>query len=260
MLATIAAASAVAALAGGLVLEARVRTGLPLAILSRDWRRLGWARATVLTCCNAALRCWAAFDPFVERPIYRSDREIEAIAPGAGRLKRRWREVAGEAGRMVARGLAAAQSCHQSCQITDDRWDMCLLKRHGEPFSPEALARMPETCRLLAGMGVEMALLSRLAPGTTLPVHTGPSFAVLRYHLCLEGDGLASIRVGDQLYRWRPGEHVVFDETVPHAAHNPRHAGPRLVLFADVVRPLAGLAPVLRAAERATAGMHGWVA
>lgn len=237
------------------LMEARHRTGLPVRDLARDWRHLGWPRAAVLACSNLALRFWAAFDTFPQRPVYRTDREIEAIAPGAAGLKRCWTVVAGEA---HAARFSRAQSAHAACQITNDAWDMFMLKRHGEAYDERARRLMPLTCRMLERMGVEMALLSRFAPGTTLPTHTGPSFAVLRYHLCLEGDGRAWIQVGDQRYHWRPGEHVIFDETVPHSAHNPADARPRLVLFADVVRPLAGLAPLLRAAETATAGLHGW--
>jgi quercetin dioxygenase-like cupin family protein len=246
---------AAAALATAVVLEVRLRTGMPMADIADDWRRLGAPRAVALVASNAALRVWGAFDTFHAKTMYRADWEIETICPGATALRRGWRVVREEACR--AR-FGPAQECHDACRITDGSWDMALLKPHGQPFSPRVRALLPQTCQMLTDMGVEMALLSRLQPGTVLPTHTGPSYSVLRYHLCLEGDGRAHIRVGEQVYHWRPGEHVVFDETTPHSAANPVDAGPRLVLFADVVRPLVGLAPVLRAAESLTAGLHGW--
>jgi len=248
----------VAALVAGLVvaavlIEIRQRSQMRWCEIVADWRRFGVGRSAACIASNALLRAYAAFHPFHQRAVYRSDAEIEAIAPGAGALRAAWRVVRDESRRAPYR---AAREMHGGFEITDDAWDIWVLKRHGCEFTLQAARAMPTTCGLLREMGVDMALLSRLAPGTTLPRHTGPSFCFMRYHLCLEGDGRASIEVDGNTYVWHPGEHVVFDETRPHSAHNPPGAAARVVLFADVPRP--GLDWLVRIGTRLTAGAHGW--
>lgn len=238
-----------------IVAEIHLRSQMPWSAIIKDWERFGWGRSAACVVSNAALRVWAAFDAFPQRPLYWSDAEIEAIAPGACQLKRQWRTVRQEA--LTAR-FRRAQEQHTGFDLTEDPWAISVIKEHGRPCSLRALALMPETCRLLSEMGADMALLSRLSPGTRLPRHTGPSFCFLRYHLCLKGDGRAELEVGPVRYRWKEGEHVVFDETLPHAASNPENAEERIVLFVDVPRPLLGLPPLVRLGTRATAEMHGW--
>jgi aspartyl/asparaginyl beta-hydroxylase (cupin superfamily) len=237
------------------VLEIHLRSKMPWLTIIKDWKRFGWRRSAVCVASNAALRVWAAFDTFPQRPLYWSDAEIEAIAPGACALKRRWKVVRAEA--LTAQFLCA-QDQHSGFNLTEDLWGISVLKEHGRPCSIRALSRMPKTCQLLLDMGADMALLSRLSPGTTLPRHTGPSFCFLRYHLCLKGDGRAELEVGPMRYQWKEGEHVIFDETLPHAASNPEDAEDRIVLFVDIPRPIFGLAPLVRCGTRVTADMHGW--
>ena len=239
----------------GVFVEIHLRSHMSWPAIVKDWERFGWGRSAACIVSNAVLRVWGAFDTFPQRPMYRSDAEIEGIAPGACALKHSWRTVRCEALRARFR---PAQNQHSGFDLTTDPWDISVLKEHGRPFSLKALAGMPETCRLLEAMGADMALVSRLSPGTTLPRHTGPSFCFLRYHLCLKGDGRAELEVGPVRYRWEEGGHVIFDETLPHAARNPPDAGERIVLFVDVPRPMVGLPPLVRLGTRCTGQMHGW--
>lgn len=235
--------------------EIKLRSGLPWRELADDWRRFGYGRSGVLLVANAGMRGLAACTGHADRAVYRDDATIERLAPGASELRRRWLDVRREA-RAVR--LARGRDVHGIFDLAD-RWDVALLKPHGGDYTALARAAMPVTCRALAAMGVEMAILSRLAPGARLPTHIGPAYSFLRYHLCLEGDGRAELVVDGERYRWREGEHVVFDETRPHSATNDSPAA-RLVLFADVLRPIGvrGLDSLVRATARATAGWHGW--
>jgi hypothetical protein len=233
------------------LVEIRVRSDMPWPEIWDEWRRFGYARSMACVAANAGLKLWAAFDPFCPQTIWRTG--VHKLVPGSGALRANWRAVLAESERL---SLAPIQNMHGGFQLTRGRWQAFVLKKHGQPFEPDALERMPRTCALLAGMQCEMAMLSNLGVGTRLKRHTGPFYGFLRYHLCLKGDGLAELSVGTEKYRWQPGEHVVFDETQPHSACNLGKVD-RLVLFVDIVRPL-GLGPIVRAGTRLTTGWHGW--
>jgi hypothetical protein len=241
-----------------LLLEAKHRSKLPWDRLLDGYRRFGWPQSAGCVVTNAGLRLWARATGHVDRAVYDTDTQIAAIAPAAAHLRNRWRDVRREALRLLAIDCARAEHVHPSFALTGDLWELAVLKRHGRPFTPRARALMPATCALLARMDAEMALLSRLAPGTVIQTHCGPSYAFLRYHLCLVSDGRASITVGDVRYEWAEGHHVVFDETLPHSARNDSPDVHRLVLFVDLPRPLLGLPALLPVACRLTADMHRW--
>jgi beta-hydroxylase len=61
----------------------------------------------------------------------------------------------------------------------------------------------------------------------------------MRYHLGLvtPNDDGCYIEVDGQVYSWRDGEDVIFDETFIHKAEN-RTDVERLILFCDVARPM----------------------
>jgi ornithine lipid ester-linked acyl 2-hydroxylase len=73
-----------------------------------------------------------------------------------------------------------------------------------------------------------------------LPPHRGPYNGVLRLHLGLivpEPREQLGIRVEKDLYRWKEGEAVVFDDAYEHEAWN-RTSHTRVVLFVDFRKPL----------------------
>lgn len=95
------------------------------------------------------------------------------------------------------------------------------------PITSNIAHRHPEIINLM---------VSRLPPGTTLPLHRGPFKGVLRYHMglyCPPGD--IGIKVHGQTYHWKQGKGVVFDDTLWHTAWN-HGTEDRVVLFADVLR------------------------
>ena len=101
-------------------------------------------------------------------------------------------------------------------------------------------------------------MFSILEPGKHLPPHRGPYNGVLRLHLGLivpEPREQLGIRVEKEVYRWKEGEAVIFDDAYEHEAWN-RTPHTRVVLFVDFVKPLRfpGQCPQLAAA--ASGGVH----
>jgi aspartyl/asparaginyl beta-hydroxylase (cupin superfamily) len=83
-------------------------------------------------------------------------------------------------------------------------------------------------------------MYSILEPGKYLPPPRGPYNGVLRLHLGLivpEPRDMLGIRVGNEIYRWREGEVVIFDDAYAHEAWN-RTPHTRVVLFVDFRKPL----------------------
>ena len=124
--------------------------------------------------------------------------------------------------------------------ISRDRgWKTYLLCGYG--FRSAAnIAACPETwaaCRKIPGLIT--AMFSILEPGKHLPPHRGPYNGVLRLHLGLivpQPRDALGIRVDRQIYRWREGEAVVFDDAYEHEAWN-RTPATRVVLFVDFIKP-----------------------
>jgi len=84
------------------------------------------------------------------------------------------------------------------------------------------------------------AMFSILQPGQRLFPHTGPSSAVLRYHLgvhipCPEE---CAIRVANQTRHWEQGRSLILNDYREHEAWNESEQ-PRVVLFVDFKRPVS---------------------
>ena len=125
----------------------------------------------------------------------------------------------------------------------DKRWSVFVLYCYGA--WPEENRRLcPKTCAALEKVPyVNQAFFSILDPGKAIPPHTGPSRAYLRYHLGLRvpKHHPPKIRVKDELYTWKEGESVLFDDSWEHEIYN-QSDGVRAVLIVDVMRPF--VAPV----------------
>jgi beta-hydroxylase len=82
-------------------------------------------------------------------------------------------------------------------------------------------------------------MFSVLPPGSKLTRHLDPVACSLRYHLGLKTPNSDDcfISIDDQIYSWRDGEPLIFDETYLHYAKNnsDKH---RLILMCDVERPM----------------------
>ena len=125
--------------------------------------------------------------------------------------------------------------------ISRDRgWKSFLLAGYGFR-SANNIELCPETwriCQNIPGLITVMYLI--LEPGKHLPPHRGPYNGVLRLHLGLivpEPREQLGIRVEHDVYRWREGEAVIFDDAYEHEAWNyTPHT--RVVLFVDFRKPL----------------------
>jgi len=127
-----------------------------------------------------------------------------------------------------------------SARVAPDKdWKVYPLNIMG--VKPEAFcARCPRTMALLDRIpGLFEAFFSILEGGKSIPAHEGPYRGYLRYHLGLivPEKNPPSIRLKDQVYTWKEGESVLFDDSWDHEVYN-RCDGDRVVLIVDIRRPM----------------------
>jgi aspartyl/asparaginyl beta-hydroxylase (cupin superfamily) len=131
-------------------------------------------------------------------------------------------------------------SVDQASITDDDGWKTYFFVGYGFRSAGNC-ARCPTTAALIDGIpGLTTAFFSILAPGKQIPEHRGPWRGVLRYHLALKVPApaeSAGIEVGGETAHWTEGASLLFDDGYEHRAWNDTD-GVRVVLFADVVRPL----------------------
>lgn len=86
---------------------------------------------------------------------------------------------------------------------------------------------------------VNGAMFTILPPGSKLTRHLDPVACSLRYHLGLQTPNSDDcfISIDDQIYSWRDGKALLFDETYLHFAKNNTDKN-RLILMCDVERPM----------------------
>lgn len=128
-------------------------------------------------------------------------------------------------------------------------WKRFYLKWYGENHA-SARELCPKTVALLEKIPtVKAAMFALLPPGAKLGRHRDPFAGSLRYHLGLvtPNSDECRIYVDGEMYSWRDGEAVLFDETYIHCAENDSDVQ-RIILFCDVERPLR--TPAARAANR----------
>lgn len=172
-------------------------------------------------------------------PIYDS-----AVFPWAQEIEREWPAIRAELERVLTRkeDLPGFHELSKDvATISHDRgWKTFFLCGYG--FRSEANIELcPETWRICQKIpGLITVMYSILEPGKHLPAHRGPYNGVLRLHLGLivpEPRDQLGIRVEQEVYRWREGEAVIFDDAYEHEAWN-RTPHTRVVLFVDFRKPL----------------------
>lgn len=118
-------------------------------------------------------------------------------------------------------------------------WKRFYLKWYGD-YHSSAKKHCPKTIELLQGItSIKAAMFAVLPAGSQLLQHRDPYAGSLRYHLGLitPNSDDCNIMVDGQMYSWRDGEDVLFDETYIHWAEN-KSDKDRLILFCDVERPV----------------------
>lgn len=126
--------------------------------------------------------------------------------------------------------------------LNSDDWSAVYLWRDGR-LVPEAAARFPKTVAAMAGLPLEtipgrapFVLFSKLAPGATIPPHTGFLNTRLVCHLPLIVPPNCRFRVGADERVWEKGKAWVFNDTIEHEAHN-GSGETRVILIFNIWRP-----------------------
>jgi aspartyl/asparaginyl beta-hydroxylase (cupin superfamily) len=169
-------------------------------------------------------------------------------------LESHWTEIRAELDRVLDYQDALPNfqdiSTDQVSITNDDGWKTYFFLGYGFRSQANA-ARCPRTSELLDSIpGLTTAFFSILVPGKRIPEHRGPWRGVLRYHLALrvpEPTAAAGIEVGGEVAHWEEGRSLLFDDGYQHQAWNDT-SGVRVVLFADVLRPMRPAASLLNRA------------
>lgn len=122
-------------------------------------------------------------------------------------------------------------------------WSAYFLWHHGKPVG-EHIARCPRTMAMLEGVPqvairnrAPAAFFSALKPHTRIPPHNGATNCRLTVHLPLIIPPHCALQVGNHVREWTPGELLIFDDTVQHAAWNDSDQL-RVVLIFDIWHPM----------------------
>jgi ornithine lipid ester-linked acyl 2-hydroxylase len=166
------------------------------------------------------------------------------VFPWTRSIEKEWRSIRAELDHVLTRKeeLPAFHELASDVEtISRDRgWKSFLLAGYG--FRSENNIKLcPETWRVCQNIpGLITVMYSILEPGKHLPPHRGPYNGVLRLHLGLivpEPREQLGIRIEHDVYRWREGEAVIFDDAYEHEAWN-YTSQTRVVLFVDFRKPL----------------------
>jgi beta-hydroxylase len=172
-------------------------------------------------------------------PIYDN-----AVFPWTKTIERDWRAVRAELDRVLTRKDELPgfhELATDVATISQDRgWKTFVLAGYSfrSAKNIEVCPRTWAACQNIPGLTTVM--FSILEPGKHLPPHRGPYNGVLRLHLGLivpEPREQLGIRVDKDIYRWREGKAVIFDDAYEHEAWN-RTPHTRVVLFVDFRKPL----------------------
>ncbi|RYF31182.1 MAG: hypothetical protein EOO23_03315 [Comamonadaceae bacterium] len=102
------------------------------------------------------------------------------------------------------------------------------------PLTEAAIGRAPQ---MQVNNRAPVIFFSALKPGTYIPPHNGATNARLTVHLPLIIPPDCGLRVGEETHIWKPGELVLFDDTIRHEAWN-RSTQLRVVLIFDIWHPM----------------------
>jgi beta-hydroxylase len=172
--------------------------------------------------------------------------------PELDALRNHWTVIRDEALKLFDEGYIRSATKYNDLGFNSffkSGWKRFYLKWYDD-FLPSARDLCPQTTELLSKIpSVHAAMFALLPPGARLPSHRDPFAGSLRYHLGLRTPNSEKCRiyVDGELYYWKDGEAVMFDETYIHRAENQTDVQ-RLILFCDVERPLSN--PLARALNR----------
>ncbi len=160
-----------------------------------------------------------------------------AQLPGALALERNFAAI-----REEIKGLAAAEfQAEAEGLMGHGSWDVFLFYERSRK-NEENCARCPVITRIIESSNTVrtqagLLYVSKLAPGTHIKPHRGPTNLRLRCHLGITiPAGDCGLKVGGETRRWQEGRCLVFDDSLEHEAWN-HTAEPRIVLIIDFWHP-----------------------
>ena len=174
-------------------------------------------------------------------------------------LKDNWEVIRDEAMHLFDEGYIRAAERNNDAgfgSFFKKGWKRFYLKWYDNPL-PSAEALCPKTVALVSSIpNIKGAMFALLPGGSHLNPHRDPFAGSLRYHLGLSTPNSDDCRifVDGQVYAWRDGEDVMFDETYVHWVKNETEQT-RVILFCDIERPLSSR--VLTHINRSISGFLG---
>jgi len=157
-------------------------------------------------------------------------------------LKDNWQVIRDEAMHLFDEGYIRAAEKNNDAgfgSFFKKGWKRFYLKWYDKAL-PSAELLCPRTVELVNRIpNVRGAMFALLPGGSHLNPHRDPFAGSLRYHLGLSTPNSDDCRifVDGQIYAWRDGEDVMFDETYVHWVKN-ETPQTRVILFCDIERPL----------------------
>jgi len=158
-------------------------------------------------------------------------------------LRNNWEVIRDEAMHLFDEGYICAAEKNNDAgfgSFFKKGWKRFYLKWYDKPLS-SAQTLCPKTVELVSSIpNVKGAMFALLPGGSHLNPHRDPFAGSLRYHLGLSTPNSEDCRifVDGQVYAWRDGEDVMFDETYVHWVKNETDKT-RVILFCDIERPLS---------------------
>lgn len=168
-------------------------------------------------------------------------------------FKDNWETIREEAQALCDQGYIKASNEYNDIGFNSffrQGWKRFYLKWYEEAL-PSAKSLCPKTVELVNSVPtIKAAMYTLLPPGGKLMLHRDPYAGSLRYHLGLitPNSDQCRIYVDEEMYSWRDGEDVLFDETYLHYAVNDSDED-RIIFFCDVERPMR---------NRLAAGFNRW--
>lgn len=178
------------------------------------------------------------------RPVFF---EIESTCPQLREIDRGFEAIRGECLALLEEkatipryhDLDRMQSYISAKGDPNKDWKIFYLYAMGEKPAANR-ARCPATSAALDRIpNLFQAFFSILDAGKSIPPHRGPYRGYIRYHLGLvvPAENPPSLRIKDQVYTWKEGESVLFDDSWDHEVRN-ECAQDRVVLIVDIRRPM----------------------
>ena len=179
-----------------------------------------------------------------DKKVFYSDSEKKEIFPTSEILERNWETIKKEFLLLSRNNKEQKNIGERFIQQDADFWKgwTTFELRSFDKDNKENMKYCPTLSEILRkDPNISTAFFSVVEPGKTISSHYGPFKGILRYHLGLiippKESGYCFISVDNQLYDWKNGEGVLFDESHKHFVKNETKYH-RVILFIDVRRPV----------------------